>query len=728
MKTFGRLGSFLLVLGCLVPAAEGGHRRSEAEFVPAAAPRIVYASDWSGASQLYAVDPSGRRPTAQLTFDRAPACLPGNPCGFEAPAPSPDGSRVLFWDHAIQGPLSWNLYSAAADGRNRHRLGLLQPFTFDAVWAPDSRRIAYTGKDGIHIVAVDGSGATRLRLNASDHSPGWSGSGRVLGFVNSARNRELDTLLVRRGGVVRRLASDRSIGFSWSPVGDRLAYESSRGLYVVRSDGRARRRIATSVSGYAWSPNGTTLAVVESEGVKLVDLTRGSTRELVSGSVAELTWSPNGKLLGYTDPDGRIQVVTVATGTIRDLGGRGAVMLAWSPESRSLAYRVATGAATDFGTSADIRVTTLSGATRTVVAAAGRYGGAIRGFAWVRPPSAVHYRPAAPRTLATLSADRLVAPWPIDRVVSDGNKVAYTACGHVFVWTPAARMVVQSEATTSMSPACSSPTYYTSYKLYSLALAGDRVAYGTVYGGNGRVWWLGGTRAPGGEIFTLGDGQSTNGLAYSGEVVGELTGSGALLVFSAWNEVLAPDRVTVVTTAQEIRRALPAGCPCPAIGSTPGPLAPFDVDGGRVAAGGDNETWLVDGAGTRLLALPVSARAAQLSGRDLVVMRSGELRHYDAVTGALLQTWPLPGVTVGPECASPNVSRCHADRAQLVLEDAARGLVAYVLDGQVHELRLTDGADAVVVTGTLARFVEAGLVYVDGTRLQLVPFDRLPLR
>jgi hypothetical protein len=63
-----------------------------------------------------------------------------------------------------------------------------------------------------------------------------------------------------------------------------------------------------------------------------------------------------------------------------------------------------------------------------------------------------------------------------------------------------------------------------------------------------------------------------------------------------------------------------------------------------------------------------------------------------------------------------------------VLEDAARGLVVYVVDERVHLLRLVDGADAVVVQGSHARFMDAGLVYADGSRLRLVPFDRLPLR
>jgi len=33
----------------------------------------------------------------------------------------------------------------------------------------------------------------------------------------------------------------------------------------------------------------------------------------------------------------------------------------------------------------------------------------------------------------------------------------------------------------------------------------------------------------------------------------------------------------------------------------------------------------------------------------------------------------------------------------------------------------------VVGAGTLARFMDAGLVYADGARLHVVPYDRLPL-
>jgi len=42
-------------------------------------------------------------------------------------------------------------------------------------------------------------------------------------------------------------------------------------------------------------------------------------------------------------------------------------------------------------------------------------------------------------------------------------------------------------------------------------------------------------------------------------------------------------------------------------------------------------------------------------------------------------------------------------------------------------LRLADGFDKVVGRGTLARFMDEGLVYSDGARLHLVPYSQLPI-
>jgi hypothetical protein len=125
----------------------------------------------------------------------------------------------------------------------------------------------------------------------------------------------------------------------------------------------------------------------------------------------------------------------------------------------------------------------------------------------------------------------------------------------------------------------------------------------------------------------------------------------------------------------------------------------------------------------------VSPLAAQLSGSHLVVLsHQGSLQDYDAETGALVHSWKLPDVSSGGECGSPHSGswECHWD-AHLFLEDAARGLATYVLDGQVHLLRLATGNDVTFRPGTLARFTADGLVYVDGNSIHLTPFTALPL-
>jgi hypothetical protein len=423
-----------------------------------------------------------------------------------------------------------------------------------------------------------------------------------------------------------------------------------------------------------------------------------------------------------------VRVVDITTGAVRAVDAHASSSGRWSPNGRALAYLVGTGALTDW-TSSDLVITNLSGVTRTVIRGSRRYGGSIGEPVWTRPPAGLRYRRPAPRSVAVVSPDGLIAPWPIERLASEGDRVAYVSCGHIFVWTPSSRNVVQTEPSASLAPACQSERYYTSYKVYGLALAADRVGFGSVCCSNGRAWWLGGTGGPVRKTFTLGRGYATNGGPYKpaagGELVGELAGSGDLLVFSAWTEDYGPNRLSIVTTRQEIRRAVVGGCPCPTIASSPGPLVPFDVDRGRIVAGGDNETWVLDGNGTRLLTVEASPAAAQLSGSDLVVLRRGELRDYDSGTGAHLHTWPLPDVPSGAECETPNSIRCSQPR--LALEDAARGLVTYVLDGQVHVLRLADGADVIVASGATARFIDSGLVYANSLRLRLVPFDRLPL-
>jgi len=698
----------LLMLACLVPAAEGGQQLREAQSaaVAARAPRILYSSDWSGTSQIYAVDPSRRAATGQITFGRAPACPrdPERPCGFRAPTLSPDNRRMFFWDYMEQDYLRRSLFVAGADGRRRHRVALTQGSIVEAAWAPDSSRVAYTGTDGIHVVGVDGS-SDRLvpTTRAGDHSPAWSPDGRSIAFVTS-RGEPGDLVVVT--GRNRRVAArrERGLSFAWSPDGRWLAVQG-KGLFIERPDGSGRRNLAENLYYGAWSPDGRLLALFDSAvgGVRIYDVRSGRTRTMIAVGGGDLVWSPNGRLLAM-DSSAGITIADVTTAKMRLLTKDHSSGLAWSPDGDLLAYVEETFS---MQAARNLRVVGLAGNVRTIVAVGGSYGGRIGGFVWTKPPPEQQYRRPAPRSLATASGNELTAPWTVTRLATDGGRVAYVACGHVFVWTPSAGSVEQAEPVASLSPRCND--YAGLNNVHTLAIADERVAFGLIGGGNTTFWWLGGTtsslRRP---AFTLGEGRVTTATPRT-DFVADLAGSGSLLVFSsADQEWVGGQCCSVKTIRQEVVRAGPTGCPCPVLATEPGPFVPYDVDSGRIAAAGDNAVVLLDAEGARLLTVPMRARSAQLAGDDLVFAVDAELRHHHARTGELLRTWPL----------TPSFR----------LEDAARGLVVYVVDGQVHVLRLADGVDATIGPGTLARFMDAGLVYADGVRLHLMTFDRLPLR
>ena len=111
---------------------------------------------------------------------------------------------------------------------------------------------------------------------------------------------------------------------------------------------------------------------------------------------------------------------------------------------------------------------------------------------------------------------------------------------------------------------------------------------------------------------------------------------------------------------------------------------------------------------------------------SLFVLVQGQLRDYSASTGDLRYVWPLSDVPSSGRC---RLFSCPGIR--LTLDDAARGVVVYTLDGVVHLLRLRDGEDTTVPGATAAELTDAGLFYAytgDDPwpgRIRFVPFDEL---
>lgn len=704
---------------------DGGHGIGAPSAAVGEPLRILYASDWGWPGHIYAVDPSGKSPLGQVTVVSGPLSLdrcarlrqdrsqPAH-CRFVSPRPSPDGRRLLFAAAASDcfGTATSNqkaLFVARADGTGVRRVaetrGCLS--RFGAVWSPDSRRLAYSGSIGTHVADADGSHDEVV----GGYSPtiAWAPDSRSLAFLSAGN------LVVSRAGVGRTVARGIRLGtFAWAPRGGWLAYARDDGIEIVRPDGKARRRV-TNRTGHelAWSHDGGLLAFDAGDTVQVADIRTGDARSLATdGSL--LAWSPRRRQLAYDDRKTGIRIYDPTTGADRLLTPEHATELAWSPAGSSLAYV----AAVDFGLTnrGDLKVVTLDGNIRTLVAAAGDHGGDLSAIAWTRPARGTRYRTARGRTIATVSPGRLVSRWPIGRLAADGARVAFTTCNHVFVWRSGTGELVQAEPTASLTPLCGVGG---NLGVHSLAIGGARVAYGQSAGGNGRRAWLVAVNT-GADVraATLASTTWTLGcIAFKDAGIGELVGSGDLLAFGTWTEDCSP--VNRLHKTQEIRRVEPDGRSTAIVASV-GALVPLDADGGRIVAGGTNATWIVDRDGRLLRAIPVSPRAAQLAGDDLVIAVDRELQHYDARDGGLLHRWPLPDVATGRECgsASPG-STWGCAAARLVLEDVADGHAAYVLDGLVHLLRLATGADVIVAAGTAARFTDAGLVVAEGPHLRV---------
>jgi hypothetical protein len=655
-----RLGG-ALAIGVLVAAtlAPGAHA--------APAPRIVYASDWTGPTEILAADPSGRSPVGQVTFDRPAApCYWAAACGFTKPLPSPDGRWLAY----RTGGVEWvpaTLWLARADGAGARAIGTAE----DAAWAPDSRRLAYSAADGVRVLTT--TGADRVvdpRVASQLH---WSPDGKTLALVRN------EGIVLRRRGHERVLVPATPSSFAWAPDGRRIAYGTQKGVFLVSvASGRAR----------------------------LVYRVR-QTQPFPTAPL-ELTFSRDGRFLAFAF-GAEIRILTLRTLHARTLRVQGHD-LGWSPEDRLLLYVQGSESSNgDAIATGDVQTVTPAGRIRTVVSASSPYGGQIVAAAWTTAPPSVRYRTAE-------VPSGVFAGGPVQELVADGGRAAFIACGGVYAWSAASGAVDPIETPGE----CRAP--FSRGHVYSLGLAGDRMAW--LEKGWGLCFrWNAREAAVGSPAFDLGTGFGCLGSAPV-EGVGTTVGAGSLLVRSAWK--LRPGSGNAVVDQQAVERVEPAGCPCPVLSSSPGPYTPLDVDSGRIVVSGQNETRILSSDGTVLLSLPVPTLAAQLSGSDLVLAAGGELRVYNATSGRLRATWPLPGQPAGHDCDLFGDPTCRSP-APLTLGGVAHGLATYAFGGQVHVLRLADGADEVVGPGTLPRFFDPGLVYADGARVRLVLWDALPL-
>jgi len=264
-----------------------------------------------------------------------------------------------------------------------------------------------------------------------------------------------------------------------------------------------------------------------------------------------------------------------------------------------------------------------------------------------------------------------------------------------------------------LAPNCSNGYY----NLFDLGLADGLVAWGEVEGGISQQAELSlRTLGPSGTTTVL-DGANSTGPSFP-TAVGQVAGGGSLLVYGSWTSSLASGVPTGVAS-ETVHLVGASGCPCPVLGTrSDGALAPLDADAGRILVTRGDELDILSASGTTLLRLPVAATDGALSGNRIVATIGSELRVYNAATGTLDHTWPLPEAAT-PRCRAP---RCSSlPQPGTVLADATPGAAAYIANGILHLIQLDSGAEIFTARSSAAAFFDGGLAYTVGDQLRILP-------
>jgi Tol biopolymer transport system component len=220
---------------------------------------------WSsdGRQIAWTTRPAGETQVWVMNTDGSDAHMASNGEGYDPRWAQ--GSEMLSFTTSRDDPAHSEIYGVQADASGGTNLSQNGATDFEASWAPDGSRLAFTsdrsdGTPRIYLMSSDGTGQVRLR-DRTGRAAQWSSDGITLAFLS------VDHLWVATIGGIGETEIYPNVAFS-----------------------------------YAWAPDGSTLVVWAATGnLFAVTTTPGTPAPLTTtGLESEPQWSPDGSRIVFT--------------------------------------------------------------------------------------------------------------------------------------------------------------------------------------------------------------------------------------------------------------------------------------------------------------------------------------------------------------------------------------------------------------------------------------------
>ena len=226
---------------------------------------ILFQTDRTGTSDIYAMDALGRRQLPVITGET----------NDEDPDWAPDGKSFVFSSDRDD---SWQIYVVDTTGGQPRQLTQGRFSNVDPVLSPDGSKIAFetnrTGNWEIFVMNADGSEQVNLtRSSADDLDPSWSSNSRRLVFDRvGALSGDLYTVdVVTRRTTRLTTTKQPEVEPAYSPVDDRIAFvrfeKGDYNLYVLNRSGTQTTALTRGLSADldpTWSPDARTIVYTSS--------------------------------------------------------------------------------------------------------------------------------------------------------------------------------------------------------------------------------------------------------------------------------------------------------------------------------------------------------------------------------------------------------------------------------------------------------------------------------